>query len=43
MGGNGLGGRVVTKYIGPLEELVRIYQIYRLEGQANYRITNRDI
>ena len=43
MGGNGLDGRVVTKYIGPLEELVRIYQIYRLKGQANYRITHRDI
>ncbi len=38
-----LNGKVVTKYIGPLEELVRIYQIYRLEGQVNYRITRRDI
>ncbi len=38
-----VGDNVVTKYIGPLEELVRIYQIYRLEGQVNYRITRRDI
>ena len=38
-----LNGRVYTKYIGPLEEIVRIYQIYRLEGQVNYRITRRDI
>ncbi len=35
--------RVVTKYIGPLEELVRIYQIYKLENQVNYKITKRDI
>ncbi len=38
-----VNGRVVTKYIGPLEELARIYQIYRLEGQINYKITKRDI
>ncbi len=38
-----LNGKVVTKYIGPLEELVRIYQVYRLENQVNYRITRRDI
>ncbi len=38
-----LNGKVVTKYIAPLEELVRIYQIYRLEGHVNYRIAKRDI
>ncbi|MEM1831617.1 MAG: integrase, partial [Desulfurococcaceae archaeon] len=34
---------VFTKYIGPLEELVRIYQIYRVEGQVNYRLGKRDL
>ncbi len=38
-----VGKEVVTKYIAPLEELVRVYQIYRLEGQVNYKITKRDI
>ncbi|OYT39177.1 MAG: hypothetical protein B6U89_04660, partial [Desulfurococcales archaeon ex4484_58] len=38
-----VGDKVITKYIGPLEELARIYQIYRLEGQVNYKITKRDI
>ncbi len=37
-----LNGKVVTKYIAPIEELVRIYQIYRLEGHVNYRIVKRD-
>ncbi|MEM4429608.1 MAG: integrase [Thermofilaceae archaeon] len=37
-----VNGQVYTRYIGPLEELVRIYQIYRLEGQINYRLSKRD-
>ncbi len=31
-----------TRYIGPLEELVRIYQIYKLENQVNYKLSKRD-
>ncbi|MEM1628284.1 MAG: hypothetical protein QW551_03250, partial [Desulfurococcaceae archaeon] len=33
---------VFTRYIGPLEELVRIYQIYKLENQVNYKLSKRD-
>ena len=38
-----LGNKVVTKYIGSLEEIVRIYQIFKLRNMVNYRITKRDI
>jgi len=39
-----IGNRVVTKYIGPLEEIVRVFQLYRLSnGQVNYKISKRDL
>ncbi len=38
-----VGGKVVTKYVGPLEEIVRTYQLIRLRGQVNYRFTRKDL
>ncbi|RLG82316.1 MAG: hypothetical protein DRO40_08010 [Thermoprotei archaeon] len=38
-----LGSRVITKYIGPLEEIVRIYQIFKLKNMVNYKLSKRDI
>ncbi len=35
-------GVVVTKYIGPLEEMVRIYQIYKSLGKVE-KLSKRDI
>ncbi len=38
-----VGGKVVTKYVGPLEEIVRLYQIAKLKGQVNYRLSRKDL
>ena len=35
-------GKLVTKYIGPLEEMVRVYQLYKA-GVGVQRLTKRDI
>ena len=35
---------MVTKYIGPLEEIVRTYQLARLkDGQVNYTLKRKDL
>ncbi len=36
------GDVVVTKYIGPLEEMVRVYQLYKSLGKVE-RLSRRDL
>ncbi len=38
-----IGRKVITKYIGPLEEIVRLYQISRLQSQVNYKLGRREL
>ena len=35
-------GRLVTKYIGPLEEMARVYQLYKSLGKVE-RLSKRDL
>jgi hypothetical protein len=36
------GGKVETRYIGPLEEMARVYQIYKSLGKVE-KLTKRDL
>ncbi len=36
------GGRVVTRYVGPLEEMSRVYMVYKSLGKVE-RLSRRDL
>ena len=38
-----VSGKVITKYVGPLEEIVRLYQIAKIKGQVNYKLSRKEL
>ena len=38
-----VSSKVITKYVGPLEEIVRLYQIARIKGRVNYKLSKKEL